>query len=72
MLRSLVLGAKLCPFTLPSLQGYTHDPNAPPYLRALAPHLLAFLDGSRDLALANDPALDYDDAAELILLLEQL
>jgi len=34
--------------------------------------LLAILDGSRDPALATDPALDYDDAAELTLLLEML
>jgi hypothetical protein len=50
----------------------------PAYLRALAPPLLAILailailDGSRDPALAADPALDYDDAVELTLLLEQL
>jgi tetratricopeptide (TPR) repeat protein len=44
----------------------------PRYLSALAPKLLAILDGSRDPALADDPALDYDDAAELQLLLEQL
>ncbi len=54
------------------LTNYTRDPNAPPYLRTLAPPLLAILDGSRDPALATDPALDYDDAAELTLLLEQL
>jgi nitrous oxidase accessory protein NosD len=35
-------------------------------------HALAILDGSRDPALAADPALDYDDAVELTLLLEQL
>jgi len=50
----------------------TRDPNARKDLRALAPPLLAILDGSRDPALATDPALDYDDAAELTLLLEQL
>lgn len=54
------------------LTNYTRDPNAQRYLRALAPPLLAILDGSRAPALANDPALDYDDAAELTLLLEQL
>lgn len=54
------------------LTNYTRDPNAPRYLRALAPPLLAILDGSRDPALATDPALDYDDAVELTLLLEQL
>lgn len=54
------------------LMQYTRDPQAPPYLRALAPPLLAILDGARDPALAADPALDYDDAAELMLLLERL
>lgn len=54
------------------LTAFTRDPNAPPYLRALAPPLLAILDGSRDPALAADPALYYGDAAELSLLLEQL
>lgn len=54
------------------LTAFTRDPNAPRYLRALAPPLLAILDGSRNPALAADPALDYDDAAELTLLLEQL
>lgn len=44
------------------LAAVASDPNVPPYLRALAPPLLAILDGSRDPALAADPALDYDDA----------
>lgn len=34
--------------------------------------LLAILDGTRDPAVALDPRLDYDDAAELALLLESL
>lgn len=55
-----------------NLTAYTRDPNAREDLRALAPPLLAILDGSRDPALATDPALDYDDAVELTLLLEQL
>lgn len=54
------------------LTNYIRDPNTQPYLRALAPPLLAILDGSRDLSLATHAALDYDDAAELLLLLEQL
>ena len=44
----------------------------PGYLRALIPALQAVLGGSRDPALADDPDLDYDDAAELLLLLETL
>lgn len=48
------------------------SPLAPPYLLVLAPKLLAILDGMRDPGLADDPALDYDDAVELKLLLELL
>ncbi|MCP4590563.1 MAG: hypothetical protein GY842_07455, partial [bacterium] len=44
----------------------------PGYLRPLIPALLAVVDGSRDPALAPDPDLDYDDAAEILLLLERL
>lgn len=44
----------------------------PPNLKALLPKLQAILRGSRDPALAGDPDLDYDDAAELELLLEHL
>jgi tetratricopeptide (TPR) repeat protein len=43
-----------------------------PWARALFPKVLAVLRGARDPALATDPELDYDDAAELLLLLEQL
>jgi len=32
----------------------------------------AILAGSRDPALADDPALDYDHAAEILLLLDRL
>jgi hypothetical protein len=38
----------------------------------MLPKLHAILHGDRDSALAADPALDYDDAAELLLLLETL
>jgi len=47
-------------------------PDLPAYLTALIPALQAILAGSRERALAEDPALDYDDAAELLLLLESL
>ncbi|MCI5167247.1 MAG: tetratricopeptide repeat protein, partial [Candidatus Electrothrix sp. GM3_4] len=36
------------------------------------PLLLAVLNGSRDPALADDPALDYADAAEVLFLMERL
>jgi hypothetical protein len=38
----------------------------------MLPTLQAILNGNRDPALAADPALDYDDAVELLLLLETL
>ncbi len=47
-------------------------PDLAAYLRPLIPALRAILDGSRDPAPASDPDLDYDDAAEILLLLEQL
>ncbi|MBI3801142.1 MAG: tetratricopeptide repeat protein [Deltaproteobacteria bacterium] len=46
--------------------------NTPSWLRVLIPKLQAVLKGNRDPALAADPSLDYDDAAELQLLLERL
>ncbi len=48
------------------------DPDLPGYLKALIPVLQAVLAGSRDPALARDPDLDYDDAVELMFLLEKL
>ncbi len=39
---------------------------------ALIPVLQAILDGSHDPALADHPDLAYDDAAEVLLLLEDL
>jgi hypothetical protein len=38
----------------------------------MLPNLQAILHGNRDPALTTDPALDYRDAAELLLLLETL
>lgn len=43
-----------------------------PWAKAMVPKLQAILRGERDPALADDPELDFDDAAELKLLLEQL
>jgi hypothetical protein len=42
----------------------------PPHNKALIPKLQAILRGGRDPALADDPALSYDCAVELRLLLE--
>ncbi|MDQ2706811.1 MAG: tetratricopeptide repeat protein [Actinomycetota bacterium] len=47
-------------------------PDHPPWFITLIRQLHAILAGSRDPGLAADPALDYGDAAELILLLEAL
>jgi tetratricopeptide (TPR) repeat protein len=46
--------------------------DTPDWLKVMLPKLQAILHGDRDSALAVDPALDYDDAAELLLLLETL
>jgi len=48
------------------------EADTPAWLKAMLPKLHAILEGDRDPALAADPALDYDDAAELLLLLETL
>jgi tetratricopeptide (TPR) repeat protein len=50
----------------------TSAADTPAWLKAMLPKLQAILHGDRDPALAADPALDYDDAAELLLLLEAL
>ena len=42
------------------------------WVKVLFPKVLAVLRGERDPALADDPALDYAPAAELLLLLESL
>jgi len=55
-----------------SLQQLVDDPDRPDWLKTLASTLQAILRGSRDPALAENPALDYDDAVEVQLLLERL
>lgn len=77
-------GARLCQLVFEAIgQGQTQTaeqylveqfsgPDAGDWDKALVPKLQARLDGNRDPALAADPALDYDDAAELQLLLERL
>ncbi|HSS51399.1 MAG TPA: tetratricopeptide repeat protein, partial [Thermoanaerobaculia bacterium] len=47
-------------------------PNTPTYLKTVIPRLQAILRGDRNPSLSADPELDYDDAAELQLLLESL
>ncbi|MBE9141228.1 CHAT domain-containing protein, partial [Nodosilinea sp. LEGE 07088] len=46
----------------------TNDPKTPDSLRQLIQAMVAILNGSRDPALADDPALDYADAAEVLFL----
>ena len=76
-------GARLCALVAQAIrQGDTTEAeqrlaqfagaDAEPWAKAMIPKLQAILNGSRDPELANDPALDYDDAAELQLLLETL
>jgi tetratricopeptide (TPR) repeat protein len=54
------------------LAQFAAEPDNPAYLQALIPKLQAILEGARDPALADDPALFVGDAAELALLLERL
>ena len=54
------------------LEELQQHPDLPGYLEPLIPALQRTLTGSRDPALADDPALQYTEAAELKLLLEQI
>jgi RNA polymerase sigma factor (sigma-70 family) len=55
-----------------TLAALAADPEAPPALLALTRALECVLAGDRDPALAEDPELDYRDAVEVVLLLEEL
>lgn len=48
------------------------DADAPDSLIKLMQAVATILNGSRDTALADDPALEYGDAAEILLLIERL
>ncbi len=76
-------GAQLCAAVLAAVQENKLDEIAQAiaqmlaeaeqdYLKALLPKLQAILGGDRDPALAEDESLNYNTAAELMLLLEQL
>jgi hypothetical protein len=76
-------GAQWCAATLQAIQQGAVDkalqqleqllkPDSSDRTKALIPALQAILRGSRDQALADDPALNYSDAAEVLLLLERL
>ena len=47
-------------------------PDTPDSLKKLIEAIAAFFAGTLDPALADDPALNYDDAAEILFLLERL
>jgi tetratricopeptide (TPR) repeat protein len=49
-----------------------NEPNVPDSFRLFIQAVKAILQGSRDLALADDPALDYGDAAEVLFLIDRL
>ena len=50
----------------------TSDPDTSDSTKQLIQAMVAILNGSRDPALADDPALDYADAAEVLFLLHRL
>ena len=54
------------------LSALQSDPDLADYLKPVIPKLIAICLGDRNPALADDPELDYDSAAELLLLLEAL
>lgn len=54
------------------LQALQNHDDLPAHLKPLLPKLLAILQGQRSPTLADNPDLRYDDAAEVLLLLEQL
>jgi tetratricopeptide (TPR) repeat protein len=54
------------------LEQLGENADIPPPFKSLVSKLRAILEGDRDPKLAEDPALDYDDAAEIRLILEQL
>lgn len=47
-------------------------PDTPEFIKLLISKLLQITDGSRTPVLADDPALDYGDSAEIIFLIERL
>ncbi len=49
-----------------------NDPNTPDSGKQLLQAVIAILKGDGDPSLAEDPALDFDDAAEVLFLLSRL
>ena len=54
------------------LSALQSHPDLPDYLKPVIPKLIAILQGDRNPALADDPELHYNSAAEPLLLLEAL
>ncbi|MFZ5856192.1 MAG: tetratricopeptide repeat protein [Chloroflexota bacterium] len=54
------------------LMQVSQAPDTENWLKVAAPKYLAVLEGSHDRTLADDNALDYDDAAEVLFLMERL
>ena len=48
------------------------NPNVSDSRKAIIPAIITILNGSHDKALGDDPALDYDEAAEVLFLIERL
>jgi tetratricopeptide (TPR) repeat protein len=57
---------------LKDLRGFENLAGLPNYLKPVIPKLIAILQGDRNPNLADDPELDYNSAAELLLLLDAL
>jgi tetratricopeptide (TPR) repeat protein len=56
----------------PLLNQLANDPDSPSSLKQLIQAVVTILNGSRDTGLADDPALNYADAAEILFLIERL
>jgi len=50
----------------------SQEKEKPDWLKIAAPKILAILKGARELRLADDHALDYADAADILFLIERL
>ena len=61
-----------CAEALKGLPGLKDRSDLPGYLKPVISKLIAICLGDRNPALVDDPELYYDDAAELLLLLEAL
>ncbi len=54
------------------LEAFVQAPDTPEFLKLLIPKLLQIVDGARDPALADDPALSFSNAAEILFFIERL